>query len=146
MRCSCAIGDAGTSVRRSQPSPTTFLLPAIPWSIDSSPVPSPASRSYVAAASMAAAPGVAGELVARRDRAAGAVMGLLVGDALGLGPHWFYDLEVSMPTTHSLPFALKGPAGWVPCLCARQPAWPAHEPPQTHHHAFIPCLRPRGSC
>jgi hypothetical protein len=27
------------------------------------------------------------------DRAAGAVMGALVGDALGVGPHWYYDLE-----------------------------------------------------
>jgi ADP-ribosylglycohydrolase len=27
------------------------------------------------------------------DRAAGAVMGALVGDALGLGPHWYYDLS-----------------------------------------------------
>ncbi len=26
------------------------------------------------------------------DRAAGAIMGALVGDALGLGPHWYYDL------------------------------------------------------
>jgi ADP-ribosylglycohydrolase len=26
------------------------------------------------------------------DRAAGAIVGALVGDALGLGPHWYYDL------------------------------------------------------
>ena len=28
-----------------------------------------------------------------RDRAAGAVIGALVGDGLGLGPHWYYDIE-----------------------------------------------------
>jgi ADP-ribosylglycohydrolase len=27
------------------------------------------------------------------DRAAGALMGAWIGDALGLGPHWYYDLE-----------------------------------------------------
>jgi len=26
------------------------------------------------------------------DRAAGAIVGALIGDALGLGPHWYYDL------------------------------------------------------
>ena len=28
-----------------------------------------------------------------QDRAAGAIMGAFIGDALGLGPHWYYDLE-----------------------------------------------------
>jgi ADP-ribosylglycohydrolase len=28
-----------------------------------------------------------------QDRAAGAIMGSLIGDALGLGPHWYYDLD-----------------------------------------------------
>jgi ADP-ribosylglycohydrolase len=27
------------------------------------------------------------------DRAAGAVMGAPIGDALGVGPHWYYDLD-----------------------------------------------------
>lgn len=28
-----------------------------------------------------------------RDRALGALMGAFIGDALGVGPHWYYDLE-----------------------------------------------------
>lgn len=28
-----------------------------------------------------------------KDRAVGAIMGAFVGDALGLGPHWYYDLN-----------------------------------------------------
>jgi len=28
----------------------------------------------------------------RQDRAAGAIMGAFIGDALGVGPHWYYDL------------------------------------------------------
>jgi ADP-ribosylglycohydrolase len=31
---------------------------------------------------------------ATQDRAAGAIMGAFIGDALGLGPHWYYDLAV----------------------------------------------------
>ena len=27
------------------------------------------------------------------DRAAGALMGALIGDALGVGPHWYYNLH-----------------------------------------------------
>ncbi len=29
----------------------------------------------------------------RKDRAMGAIVGLFVGDALGLGPHWYYNLD-----------------------------------------------------
>jgi len=29
----------------------------------------------------------------QKDRAAGAIMGAFIGDALGLGPHWYYDLD-----------------------------------------------------
>ena len=29
----------------------------------------------------------------QKDRAKGAFIGALIGEALGVGPHWFYDLE-----------------------------------------------------
>ena len=28
-----------------------------------------------------------------QDRAAGTIMGVLIGDAMAVGPHWFYDLD-----------------------------------------------------
>ncbi|PHS71854.1 MAG: ADP-ribosylglycohydrolase [Cycloclasticus sp.] len=31
--------------------------------------------------------------ISHQDRAIGAIMGAYIGDALGLGPHWFYDLD-----------------------------------------------------
>lgn len=31
-------------------------------------------------------------MISVSDRAAGAIIGALIGDALGLGPHWYYDL------------------------------------------------------
>ena len=31
--------------------------------------------------------------ISRRDRIAGAILGTLIGDALGVGPHWYYDQE-----------------------------------------------------
>lgn len=31
--------------------------------------------------------------LSRHDRAMGAIVGMFIGDALGLGPHWYYDLD-----------------------------------------------------
>ncbi|TVM36806.1 ADP-ribosylglycohydrolase family protein [Oceanidesulfovibrio marinus] len=31
--------------------------------------------------------------VSRKERIAGTIMGSLIGDALGVGPHWYYDLD-----------------------------------------------------
>ena len=31
--------------------------------------------------------------VSKKDRIMGAIMGVLIGDALGVGSHWYYDLE-----------------------------------------------------
>ena len=31
--------------------------------------------------------------ITRSDRIKGALMGTIIGDALGLGPHWYYDLD-----------------------------------------------------
>ena len=36
---------------------------------------------------------MASEKASVQDRAAGAIMGAMVGDALGLGCHWYYDLD-----------------------------------------------------
>ncbi|PSC74197.1 ADP-ribosylglycohydrolase [Micractinium conductrix] len=41
-----------------------------------------------------AAASAARSVAAQRDRAAGAVLGCLIGDALGVGPHWYCDLDV----------------------------------------------------
>ena len=50
-----------------------------------------------------------------QDRAAGAIMGAFIGDALGLGPHWYYDLAVSAATmaTGSLPIPIPSPAATI---------------------------------
>ena len=31
--------------------------------------------------------------ISRKDRAKGSIIGAIIGDALGLGPHWYYDLD-----------------------------------------------------
>jgi len=46
------------------------------------------------------------------DRAAGAIMGVLIGDALGLGCHWYYDIE-----------QLKARYGYVKSYVAAKPDW-----------------------
>ncbi|KAI7836044.1 hypothetical protein COHA_010075 [Chlorella ohadii] len=50
------------------------------------------------------------DLETRRDKAAGAVLGCLIGDALGVGPHWYYDLDV-----------LKKEFGWIDGYVASKP-------------------------
>jgi ADP-ribosylglycohydrolase len=32
-------------------------------------------------------------MISKKDRAKGALMGAFIGEALGVGPHWYYDLE-----------------------------------------------------
>ena len=32
-------------------------------------------------------------LTTKQNRAAGALLGAFIGDAMGLGPHWYYDLD-----------------------------------------------------
>ncbi len=34
--------------------------------------------------------------ISRKNRATGAIMGTLIGDALGLGCHWYYDIEAQV--------------------------------------------------
>lgn len=31
--------------------------------------------------------------ISKKERAKGALMGAFIGEALGVGPHWYYDLE-----------------------------------------------------
>ncbi len=31
--------------------------------------------------------------LSRKDRAKGSIIGTIIGDALGVGPHWYYDLD-----------------------------------------------------
>jgi ADP-ribosylglycohydrolase len=47
----------------------------------------------------------------RKDRIKGTIMGALIGDALGVGPHWYYDLE-ELKATY-------GP--WIDDYVAEQP-------------------------
>jgi ADP-ribosylglycohydrolase len=47
------------------------------------------------------------------DRAAGAMMGAFIGDALGLGPHWYYDLD-RMRRIYGQ---------WIDGYTASQPGW-----------------------
>ena len=49
--------------------------------------------------------------ITRKDRIKGTIMGALVGDALGVGPHWYYDLEEMK--------AIYGP--WIDNYVAEQP-------------------------
>ena len=35
----------------------------------------------------------------QQDRAAGSLLGAFIGDAMGLGPHWYYDLDEQHATT-----------------------------------------------
>ena len=37
--------------------------------------------------------GVGSDSVSRKDRIKGAIMGVFIGDALGVGSHWYYDLD-----------------------------------------------------
>jgi len=49
-----------------------------------------------------------------RDRAAGAIMGAFIGDALGLGPHWYYDLDELRAAYGSPDTPIRSPATITP--------------------------------
>ncbi|WP_349343458.1 hypothetical protein [Marinobacter sp. MMG032] len=37
-----------------------------------------------------------------KDRAVGSIMGAFIGDAIALGPHWYYDLKELPPKAHPI--------------------------------------------
>ena len=57
------------------------------------PTISKAKEAKVAEASSLSSPDTGRSPTGVSDRAAGAVMGALIGDALGVGAHWYYDLH-----------------------------------------------------
>ena len=47
------------------------------------------------------------------ERAAGCIVGAFVGDALGLGPHWYYDLAALRRDFGDWIDDYAAPKGWI---------------------------------